>query len=67
MSMIMCKNKSDCIRLYNFISDKIRTEKIKQIICIGAYNIISDSRREIERDIMELTGWNKIKIQRTTN
>lgn len=67
MSMIMCKNKSDCIRLYNFISDKIRVENIKQIICIGAYNIISDRRREIEKNIMDLTGWCKTKIQRTTN
>ena len=67
MSMVMCKNTSDCIRLYNFISDKIRTEKIKQIACVGAYNKISDSRREIEKEIMNLTGWNKVKIQRSIN
>lgn len=67
MRMIMCKNKSDAIRLYNFISEKIRNEKIKQIVCIGAYNIVCDSRREVEQDIMELTGWNKRKIQRATN
>lgn len=67
MSMIMCKNKSDCIRLYNFLSDKIRSEKIKQIMCIGAYNNISDNRRKIEKDIMDLTGWNKLKIQRSKN
>lgn len=67
LSMVMCKNKSDSIRMYNLISDKIRTEKIKQIICVGAYNIVCDARREIEREIMDLTGWNKIKIQRSTN
>jgi hypothetical protein len=67
ITMIMCKNKSDAIRLYNHLSDKIRTEKIKQIICIGAFNIICDARREIEKQIMELTGWNKMKIQRSTN
>lgn len=67
MSMIMCKNKSDCIRLYNFISNKINKEKTKQIIFIGAYNIICDARRELEKDIMSLTGWNKLKIQRSTN
>ena len=27
ITMIMCKNKSDAIRLYNHLSDKIRTEK----------------------------------------
>ena len=67
MSIIMCKNKSDCIRLYNFISDKINKEKIKQIFFIGSYNTICDARRELEHDIMNLTGWNKIKIQRSTN
>lgn len=67
MSMVMCKNKSDCIRLYNVISENLRHEKIKQIVCIGAYNTVSENRRQLENDIMELTGWNKIKIQRATN
>lgn len=67
MGMIMCKNKSDAIRLYNFISDKIRQNKIKQIVCVGAYNIVCDARRELEQAIMDLTGWDKRKIQRSTN
>lgn len=67
LTMVLCKNKSDCIRLYNFFSEKVRDNKIKQIICIGAFNIICDSRREIESDIANLTGWTKMKIQRSTN
>ena len=67
MVLVMCKNKSDSIRMYNLISDKIRPLKGRQIVCIGAYNVVSDARREIEADIMELTGWNKLKIQRSTN
>lgn len=67
MRMVMCKNKSDAIRLYNFISDQIRIKKIKQVVCIGAYNVVCDSRRELEQDIMNLTGWDKRKIQRSTN
>ena len=67
MGMVMCKNKSDAIRLYNFISDRIREEKRKQIICIGACNIVCDARRELEQEIMNLTGWDKRKIQRSTN
>jgi hypothetical protein len=67
MRMVMCKNKSDAIRLYNAISEEVRNKKIKQVICIGAYNIICDSRRELEQAIMELTGWDKRKIQRSTN
>lgn len=67
MILVMCKNKSDSIRMYNLISEKVRKQKTKQIICIGAYNVVSDARREIEEDIMALTGWNKMKIQRSTN
>ena len=67
MSMVMCKNKSDSIRLYNFFSEEIRIKKLKQVVCVGAYNVICDARREIERNIMELTGWDKLKIQRSTN
>ena len=67
MSIIMCKNMNDSIRMYNLIYDKINKNKIKQIICIGTFNKVSDSRRLIEKEIMELTGWNKIKVQRPTN
>ena len=67
MTMVMCKNKSDAIRLYNFINEKTQKEKIKQIVCIGSYNTICESRKELETEIMELTGWNKMKIQRSTN
>lgn len=67
MIMIMCKNKSDCIRLYNFFLKKKEENKNKQIIFIGSYDNISDKRREIEKEISLLTGWNKIKIQRSTN
>ena len=67
MSLILCKNKSDSIRFYNMLSDKIRKTKNKQIICVGAYNSVSQFRRQLEDDIAELTGWNKIKIQRSTN
>jgi hypothetical protein len=63
----MCKNTSDSVRLYNTISDKLKERKMKQIICIGSYNLISDSRRELESEIMNLTGWSKRKIQRSTN
>ena len=67
LSLIMCKNTSDSVRLYNTISDKLKERKIKQIICIGSYNLISDSRRELESEIMDLTGWSKRKLQRSTN
>jgi len=67
MNLVLCKNLSDCIRMYNMISEKAEKEKIRQIICVGAFNAVSEKRREIENDIMELTGWEKVKIQRSKN
>jgi hypothetical protein len=67
LSMILCKNGSDAIRMYNLMSDNVDKLKNKQIVGVGAYNVISDKRRELESDIMELTGWSKSKIQRPTN
>ena len=67
LSMILCKNGSDAIRMYNLMSDNVDKLKTKQIVGVGSYNVISDKRRELENDIMELTGWPKSKIQRPTN
>lgn len=67
INMVMCKNKSDAIRLYNLISDEVRNKKIKQIVCVGSLNIICDNRRQLEREIIDLTGWSKRKLQRSTN
>jgi hypothetical protein len=67
LSMILCKNGSDAIRMYNIMTEKAQKLKTKQIIGIGAFNIICDKRRDLEREIEELTGWSKLKIQRSTN
>lgn len=67
MAMVLCKNGSDCIRFYNKISEAVSKLKTKQIVPIGTYNIISEKRRELEAEIIKLTGWSKIKIQRPTN
>lgn len=65
MKMVMCKNKNDCIRMYNLIDES--SKKNKHILCVGSCDRISDFRRDLEKEIMSLTGWNKIKIQRSTN
>lgn len=67
MVLVMCKNKSDCIRMYNLISEDIRKVRNKQVMCVGSYNLISDKRRELEEELIELTGWTRSKIQRSTN
>ena len=64
--MVICKNKNDCIRMYNLISTTTKKQKIKQVVCVGDYSNYSDYRKELEEDLLELTGWDKKKLQRHT-
>lgn len=67
MKLVLCKNENDSIRMYNLIETFIKREKIKQVIFIGSFSKLSNSRRLLEKEIMDLTGWAKSKIQRKTN
>ena len=64
--IIFCKNINDSIRLYNKLREDIKRLKIKNIYFVGAYNEISDKRRELEKELVEQTGWTKRKIQKST-
>lgn len=64
MSIILCKTTSDAIRFYELL--KVWCKGDKQVFFIGSYDKISDKRRELEEELMNYTGWNKIKIQRAT-
>ena len=61
IDFVICKNISDAIRFYNLLEEWCK--KIRQIFFLGSYSKISDKRRELEAELVELTGWNKIKIQ----
>lgn len=63
MDMVMCKNISDCIRLYNELERKCKENKLKYIFFMGdAYN--SALKKDWFKKIKELTGWSDTKIQR---
>ena len=62
MGIVICKNVSDCFRFYNLLQEWCR--KNRQIFFIGSYDRISDRRRELEDELIEYTGWPKIKLQR---
>lgn len=63
IQLILCKDESDAIRLYNKIEEWVRKDKIKQVLFVGDYSSISDKRRKLEEDLIKLTGWTKKKIQ----
>lgn len=63
IDMIICKTMSDSIRFYNLLDEWIKRDKIKQIVMLGSYNQRSERRRNLEDKLMELTGWDRPKIQ----
>lgn len=62
LGIIICKNGSECLRFYNLLREWCK--KNRQVFFLGSFNNISDRRRELEEELMEYTGWAKIKIQR---
>jgi hypothetical protein len=61
IDFIICKNISDSIRFYNLLEEWCK--KNRQVFFLGSYSKISDKRRELEAELIELTGWDKLKIQ----
>lgn len=61
IDFVICKNISDAIRFYNLLEEWCK--KNKQIFFLGCYNKVSDKRRQLEAELIELTGWDKRKIQ----
>jgi hypothetical protein len=63
LNMVMCKNESDCIRLYNELEREIEKNKIKYVYFTGdAYH--SYLKKTWFKKIQDLTGWNETKIRR---
>jgi hypothetical protein len=63
LEMVLCKDVSDAIRMYNKIEEWVKRDKMKQILFIGDFSNISDRRRKLEEELVQLTGWTKRKIQ----
>lgn len=63
LDMVICKNKSDCIRLYNQLEQYAVKSKCKYALFMG--NIANSKyKREWIKKIMNLTHWNEQKVCR---
>ena len=63
LNMVLCKNESDCIRLYNELEKECLNNKLKYIFFSGdAYH--SSLKKNWFEKIMKLTGWNYTKVRR---
>ena len=63
LEMVICKNKNDCIRLYNQIEKWCIDSKIKYIAFMGDTAHSKYKINWIDR-IQQLTHWNRRKITR---
>lgn len=65
LEIVICKNKKDCVRLYNLIETKSNEKKFKYIMFMGD---IANSKYKGDwiKRIKELTNWNDVKIKRTS-
>ena len=65
LQMVCCKNKSDCIRLYNYLENDIKEKKNKYVCFAGdAYN--SSLRKQWYDRLIKLTGWDHHKLSRNS-
>lgn len=66
MEIVICKDVADAVRVYNKIEEWIKRDKIKKILFLGDFSELGEKRRNIEKEIAEVTGWNKKKVQMKT-
>ena len=67
IDMVLCKDEGDAIKMYNKIEEWSRQDKNKQILFMGDFSAISEKRRKLEDELIQLTGWKKKKIQMKNN
>lgn len=67
LNMVICKNKSDSIRLYNTLEEWCEKNKeIKYYLFNGDWGITRDKSNRIVDKIKQLTNWDDLKIKRSS-
>ena len=65
LDMVICKNKSDGIRLYNLLEEWCNKEKeVKYYLFNGDWGLTPDKRHKCVEKIRKLTNWDDLKINR---
>jgi hypothetical protein len=63
INIVFCKHSSDAIRFYNKVEEYVKKDKLKHVLFAGDYSELSDKRRELEEEIIKVTGWTLRKIR----
>ena len=64
LDMVICKNKSDCARMYNLIEKMVSKKKYKKNILFMGDVSLSKYKDDWIKRIQDLTHWEKRKITR---
>lgn len=64
--LIICKNKSDCIRLYNLIKETANKKRLHYLNYGGNWSYSKIGKQNCINKIKKLTNWNEAKIKRTS-
>lgn len=68
--MVLCKSSYDSSRLYNLLQEYSKKDKIKQLLFVGDKSALPPSdkvRKQVENEMMELTGWSRKKVNMNGN
>lgn len=65
LDIIICKNKSDAIRLYNKIEEEVQIRKYKYVVFLYDVSFSKYKKLWVQR-IKDLTHWDNKKIQRSS-
>lgn len=63
VSVITCKCKNDAIRFYNLLCEFAKERGINQLLFYGSFNRVSQKRRDLEKELLELTGWSMKRLR----
>ena len=66
VDIVFCKNLNDSIRFYNLLEEWVKINKNKQTFFMGSFNKCGERKKNIEKLIMDITGWELKKIQRSS-
>lgn len=66
IELIICKNKSDCIRLYNLIEETANKKRLHYLNYGGNWSYSKIGKQNCINKIKKLTNWNEAKIKRTS-
>lgn len=64
IEFVLCKNKSDGIRVYNILSEQFCKKMKPQVVFLGAVKPRSETQKEMARLIQEKTGWTLKEVHR---